>query len=137
MSKAAQNQFLVSVSSVVLGYFTTKTGGKVEVDTEEDYDGGALIPDVMKSRKKYSNVAVGRTFDPLRDMAIIREHLDLIESDEMLEIHVQPCTPRKEPIAGAETIYNGTLVSYDPPEYDEQSSARSTWTLEFKVVGVA
>lgn len=131
MAKAAQRQFLVSVSGI-MGYFATKTGGEVSSDSAKVYDGGSLMPDILSSPAQADNITVGRPFDPLRDQAVITALRQRVGRSR----HTVSVVPTDEDLIaiGPATVYsNALLVRVGEPEADAASGDAATYELEFAI----
>lgn len=132
MAKAAQRQFLVSVSGI-RGYFATKTGGEISSDANKVYDGGRLQPDLLAGPAQADNITVGRPYDPLRDDAVLRtlrarvgrsrHTISVVATDENLVA-----------LPGRAQVYSDALlIRVGEPEFDAASGDAATYELEFAI----
>lgn len=131
MAKAAQRQFLVSVSGI-RGYFATKTGGEVSSEATKVWDGGSLQPDILSAPAEAENITVGRPYDPLRD-AVIIANLRRVVGRSRHTVAVQPTDEDLVRIGRATVYSNALLVRVGEPEADAASGDAASYELEFAI----
>lgn len=127
---SAQRQFLVSVAGISVGYWSSKSGGGVEADTSDVYNGGDLNPEKLASPATTSNVTLGRPYSVVRDDPIWHRLAKLC-GRWRTSVTVQPTDENLTPM-GQPTVYpDALLVRCEPPEHDASSGDASMFELEF------
>lgn len=129
----AARQFLTSVTggpTPIPGYFASKSGGGVESDTAQSWEGGQAAPDIIGGPPTTSDIEISRSYDILRDQPIIDRLYKHVGSGQFT-VSQQPCTPDFQPVGKATTYPNSLLKAVTPPESDASSGDASTYTLTF------
>ncbi len=129
---AAQRQFLITVSTVPDGNFSTKTGGGTTAEIARVYDGGSLDGDLVAGVPITENITVGRPFRPARDAAVVARHERGV-GRLRATITITPTDPDLVPV-GEPTVHSDCLLAAcNPPETDAGSGDAAMFELVFAV----
>ena len=131
--KAAQRQFLVTVSGVE-GTFMTKTGGDVSASATKVYDGGSLNPEVLASPAEASDLTVTRGFDPVRDpiiLADLRQRVGRFRSTVSVTPTDQDLIAIGDPVVYPDAL----LIGLSDPEANAASGDLAVMSLTFSIAG--
>lgn len=132
---AAARQQLVEVAGFP-GYFATKTGGDVEAETSEVWDGGSLKPENMSGPATTGNVIVARPYRPGIHAPILK-NLAKNVGRHRTTVSVWDTDPDLGPIGEPVVYANALLVRLARPEADAASSDAGMLELEFATEGEA
>lgn len=133
MTKSTKRQFLVSVKGIS-GRWRTSSGGEVSAEVTKDYDGGAQLPDLLGGAPTASDLEITRTFDPVRDMPILRS-LRTKVGRTWYTITKQATDANFGGVRGGVITYRGLLISVSDPDSDAGSSDVAEFTLKFATNG--
>lgn len=133
------NQFLISVAGptgAIPGFFQTKRGGRPNVQSQRDYDGGSDVPIISTGRIQYDALTVGRRFDYGRDVTIISGNRPYVgNAGATWTVTVQP-TDAAYVAQGQATVYTGILVGQSDPDVDVNSTTPARYELTFEVISM-
>jgi hypothetical protein len=130
-ASSAARQNLVTVAGLP-GFWATKTGGAVEADTAQAWNGGSLVPEVLASPSTTSNVTVTRPYKPLRDGQVKRLLRGRV-GQWRTTVSVQDTDADLTPIGTPDVYADALLVALRPPEFDASSGDAQVMELEFAV----
>jgi hypothetical protein len=132
--KVAKRQFLIKVAGVD-GFFATRTGGRKTAATTKVFDGGSTTPDVLTAPALYSDIVVGRPYDPDRDDAIVA-FLDPLVGNWDTAVDVTPTDGNLVP-TGRTRHYRGRLADVNYPEQDAKSGDEAALELTITIVAAS
>lgn len=135
MPKAAQRQFLVSVSGID-GYFATFSGGNVSAETADVFDGGSSTPEKVASPGRTEDITVSRPYDPERDQPVINR-LRRRVGKVRVTLTKQPTTADFVPVGPPNVYSNCLLTGVSEPEVDASSGDPTGFELTFAYESVA
>lgn len=136
MPKVAQRQFLTKVAGID-GLWATCSGGEASVEHTKQFDGGALVPDILSGNPQISDLTVSRGYDPTRD-GPIRSNLSRMLAQGRSYATTISRTPTDEdytPIGPAE-VFEGKLKTVTPSDSDANSGDAARFQLVFTVRSV-
>lgn len=152
-AKAAQRQFLVSISSetgtaasgqsnnlptvstkVLNGYWANKSGGESQTTITKVYDGGNPYPFNIPSVYAVNDLTLSRPYDISTDPNMVGALRPLV-GRWYVKIKVVPTDADYNAFSPAET-YHGVLSGVTPPTVDSSSGAAATLTLTFSIAWV-
>jgi hypothetical protein len=135
MPKAAQRQFLVSVSGIT-EYFASLSGGNVSAETADVFDGGSSTPEKVASPGRTEDITVSRPYDPERDQPLINSLRRKVGKARMT-LTKQPTDGNFVPI-GPPNVYSRCLLTgVTEPEVDASSGDPAAFELTFAYESVA
>lgn len=130
-NKSSKRQFLVRADTLE-GFWARKTGGNITADVSKAYDGGNPIPDLISSPPAADNVTLSRTFDPDRDLEILRRLRPLVGSFRTT-VTWTPTDADMVAIGPPVTYSDALLVAINEPEVDAGSGDAADFDLEFAI----
>lgn len=133
MSKATKRQFLVTVSGIP-GTWSTSTGGSLNADVTRDYDGGSDRPDLLGGVPTADDLEVSRTFDPVRDLALLEKFRREVGRGRYT-VMKQATDANYNKVGKPLTYANCLLLGVNDPESDASSSDTAPITLKFATTG--
>jgi hypothetical protein len=133
MSKATKRQFLVTISGFP-GTWSTSSGGSLSADVTRDYDGGSDVPDLLGGVPTAEDLEISRTFDPVRDLAIL-EKLRREVGRGRYTIMKQATDANYNKVGKPMTYSDCLLLGVNDPHSDASSSDTSQMTVKFATTG--
>lgn len=135
MSKGTKAEWLVTVQGIT-GTWRTSGGGGVTAATSKDYDGGALKPDILGGLQEHADLTITRSFDPVRDLAVLEKLLPLVGRASFTV--VKQATDANRTRIGKPIVYPGCVLNgMTYPDSDASASDASEFTLTFANTGPA
>ncbi len=128
-SSARQN--LVTVTDIP-GFWAEKTGGEVEADVADAWNGGELSPERLASPPTTGNIVVRRPYKPLRDGSLKRQLRDRVGSFRST-VSVQDTDADLTPIGPPDVYADALLVALRAPDFDASSGDPQVIELEWAV----
>ena len=132
---AAARQQLVEVAGFP-GYFANKSGGDVEAEASQVWDGGQLKPENMGGPASTTNLTVSRPYRPMIHGPILKR-LGKQVGRHRATVSVWDADVDLGPIGEPIVYADALLVRLVRPEADASSSEASTFELEFATEGEA
>lgn len=127
----AQRQFLIKVAGID-GFWSTFSGGEVSVEHTRQFDGGALVPDLLSGNPTISDVTVSRGYKPRRDGAY-RSQLARALAQGKGFVTTITKTPTDEDYTkiGPPEVYEVKLKTVTPSDSDANSADAGRFQLVF------
>lgn len=131
--RSSQRQFLVKVDGPVTieEYFATKSGGEVEGENSEAWDGGKLKPTRLGGPTTVGRVTVTRPYDPERDQPLLKLLRPSVNRD-YFTVSIQPTDRDLVALDVEPTVYtNALLARCTDPDADAGSGNPAIVELAF------
>lgn len=131
MGKTAQRQWLTKVAGIE-GTWATFSGGEVAVEHTRQYDGGALVPDLLSGNPTVSDITVSRGYAPERDGST-RANLSraLAQGKGFATTITRQPTDEDYTPMGEPEVYEVKLKTVTPSDSDANSADASRFQLVF------
>lgn len=131
-----ENQYSVSVSldgvPIPDSWDKLEGGGKDSEETK--YKPGGMAPEVsLGGSTTIENLTVSRLYRLARDHGLIKTFFNRAGKGQIV-ITKQPLDIDGN-VFGAPLVYNGTLKTVTPPDFDSESDDASLWSIEVTPYG--
>lgn len=132
-NKATKRQFLNVVEGIE-GNWRTMTGGGLTSEVTRDWEGGSSVPDLLSGPPTAEDIEVTRTYDSVRDAAIVARLRPLVGRGRFT-LTKQPLDANDFRVGKPITYPNCVLLSVTDPESDASSSDAAEFALTFATTG--
>lgn len=133
--KATKREFLVTIEGVP-GNWKSFSGGAGSASVTKDWDGGAERPDILSGPKEFSDIEVGRSYDPSKDQAWVDDAIDKIGRGRYT-VTRQSIDAAGVKIGRPRTYADCLLIGVDEGDVDSSSSDAAEVKFTFATSGPA
>lgn len=133
--KSTKRLFLITVEGIP-GTWKSFSGGDGTSSPTKDWDGGAERPDLLSGPTEFSDIEVGRTYDPARDQQWMRDAVAKIGRGRYT-VMKQPIDANYVKIGRPTTFPNCLLIGVSESEVDSASSDSAEVKFSFATSGPA